>query len=436
MKFLPLFAANIFWFSISFPARLSPDSIEILSNVKNSTWSSVHMIAYEYFVSATSLGGKFPWLTVIVQLTILSSSIYFLFQTISAKFKKINEALLTSIILVTPYGGGIATVIWADSLNCSMLVLFIAMAFRFQSFKKKREYFVFFLVSLLGTQFRKESFLVEIFVILILIISFRIPKFVQVKILTISFLAISIGAGVTAYTVEEVDKIQSPIWTNYQVMVGDLVNYSRLTDEVDLDNFVGNFASRETVEASSECQNIFSVVFSPGFQDNGLKKVESKIVITWIRESIRHLPSFILIHNCRAGNFLPPPLGFSPKYVYWIPPGQIPNELGYSGQSTLTMPIQVSNLVWTLLQAFGLFIGWPGFIIFVALIFGFRIHKIPEIRTLLTISVLHGFLMYIFAPAPDFRLGMIPSILSLIVILIATTESKVKFRKALIFKKR
>lgn len=436
MKFLPLFAVNAFWFCISFPARLSPDSITILSNVKNQNWSSIHTIAYEYFVFVTSFGGRCIWITILVQLTLLSASVYFLIKTISIKFNKVNEVLITSAILISPYGGGIASAIWADSLNSSMVILFIALAFRFQSFTKKGEYLVFFFIALLGTQFRKESFIVEVLIVVILIFFFSLSKFVLLKIIAISLLAISIGIGFTALTIDKVEKFQSPIWTNYQVMVGDLVNYSRITDDISIDNFVETFASKETVVASSDCQNIFSVVFSPGFRDGDLEKIEQKIIVSWIRESLLNLQSFILVHNCRAGNFLPPPLGSPPQYVYWISPGQIPNELGYAGQTVIRVPVQVSNLVWNTLQTLGLFVFWPGFIIFIALILGFRVNQKPEIKTLLTAAIAHGFLMYVFAPAPDFRLGMLPSLLCLVVISLVIADYRAKHGSILIWKNR
>lgn len=118
-----LISTGLFWLIASYPANMSSDSGLIWKAIRRGTLGDWHTVSYELFVYCTSLGGRFIFLVAVTQCALVMYSIWFLIRTLRPEISRVNVDLLTGILFLIPFIGGMAVTIWKDVPFSALLVI-------------------------------------------------------------------------------------------------------------------------------------------------------------------------------------------------------------------------------------------------------------------------------------------------------------------------
>lgn len=125
---LVFFFINIYWLMALFPARMGADAAGLFGIIKNGQSTDWWTGAFYWFVKISSLNGAFPFLTSILQLTILSSSLYYFINSLPFREKIRNRALL--LFSASPIYGFFGMSIAHDLTQTAGIILLLSIELR------------------------------------------------------------------------------------------------------------------------------------------------------------------------------------------------------------------------------------------------------------------------------------------------------------------
>ena len=123
-----LLSVNLFWLLASWPINMSPDSIDVWGQVQNGDYRNDHPVTYSIFVKIFSLGGRFLPLVSAVQLIVISFGI--LLATYTLLRNLVISTYITSIIVLAPTVGSLATTLWKDVPFVGLILIGLSLLIR------------------------------------------------------------------------------------------------------------------------------------------------------------------------------------------------------------------------------------------------------------------------------------------------------------------
>ena len=125
---LVFFFINIYWLMALYPARMGADAAGLFGIIKNGQSTDWWTGAFYWFVKISSLNGAFPFLTSILQLTILSSSLYYFIN--SLPFRKTIRSRALLLFSASPLYGFFGMSIAHDLTQTSGIILLLSIELR------------------------------------------------------------------------------------------------------------------------------------------------------------------------------------------------------------------------------------------------------------------------------------------------------------------
>lgn len=420
--FLLLVLVNVFWLISSWPMSMSPDSLDVWEQVKNGVYRNDHPVTYTIFVKIFSLGGNFLPLVSAVQLILLSAGILFACFTILKNFPV--SMFITSIIMLAPTAGALATTLWKDVPFTSLILIG-------SSLVVKNFNFLGVIFLSIGASFRHNGWLLllTIAILIALLLIFRnnlLKRYLWILITasTASFLIIIMSAKL-------MDAKPASTWLTWSPALADLAYIASRTpnDASEIHETVALFSTGDSLTRSADCTNINGMVFSDGFKKNNLDKHLGKILQEFLT-LVRSNPQLILrLHLCRAQAFIPPPISSGPSYFYWTQMIIIePNDFKLTPNPPIPFIRELGLKIWGLWDSDLKLLLWPGLVTLISS-FAFliniksRLKQRGEIWTFWIIAMWGALFSIIpWSAAQDFRYALFSYLIAQIFILVTILE--------------
>jgi hypothetical protein len=414
----------VFWTWISLPARLSTDSLFILDKIQNHRWSELHTITYQIFVFLTSISGRFITLTIIFQQILLLLALQSFFKTFAPKISSRTVAYGVAILLLSPYGGGVSSAIWKDSLSVSLTIFFLAIFKNFIGSVSTRKFIPLLSCGLFLSLVRRENIYIVLVFIIFAIIYCAIKGLNKIILSFFTLIVILVPmCFATNFAMSGLLKAEkAPKWTMYQAPLVDLAYLSLKYPSEQQSSYVSKFSTGDSLKGSRYCPNIYPFVGGSGFNPSGVDNIQPGILETWFKASLAHPVDFIEVHLCRTSWALPYPLGSPPKYVYFIHPGVDANNLGFRSSSRKIVTPAIVNLGREINRVFALCL-WPGIFLTGALLITIIKRRQPYIWPMLY-CLASSFIIFLTAPVSDLRYGATISQLSCLVLILEYLKSR------------
>lgn len=427
-----------FWLAVSYPARLSADSLDLLNTIKLGTISNSHTLAYYFFIKVTSLNSQFIIGSSIAQ----SILVVFAIRELLTLVFKTNTGLiniLSGITFLTPMIGAMSVTLWKDIPFAALMLIGIIKLIKSKSTEKLSSFP--FLVLLVGSQFRHDGWL-TIFVMTLLFWVFSLfrsikpqPRLIGRLIITlvISFLIMTFLPKIAS------DQEVRP-WIRTSTLLHDLqyVNNTHpglvAAEDAAILNIIATGPSRD---GSRFCSNLNPLVYSEGFNQDFADKYSDRIIPMWLNQLFStSFDELIAAHYCRVKAFLPPPFSQGPGYVYWIHPGiDQPNPIGVKDIPHMGVLTAAANTSIKWLAINNAMFIWPGFIsmVFLLLMIGKSPLRMQPIARVILVSLVLGRITTLsaVAPAQDFRYAFLIYLIGIplifAAILIKLTKGRFKY---------
>lgn len=422
IPFLLLVLVNVFWLISSWPMSMSPDSLDVWEQVKNGVYRNDHPVTYTIFVKIFSLGGNFLPLVSAVQLMLLSAGILFACFTILRNFPV--SMFITSIIMLAPTAGALATTLWKDVPFTSLILIG-------SSLVVKNFNFIGVIFLSIGASFRHNGWLLllTIAILIALLLIFRnnlLKRYLWILITasTASFLIIIMSAKL-------MDAKPASTWLTWSPALADLAYIASRTpnDASEIHETVALFSTGDSLTRSADCTSINGMVFSDGFKKNNLDKHLGKILQEFLT-LVRSNPQLILrLHLCRAQAFIPPPISSGPSYFYWTQMIIIePNDFKLTPNPPFPFIRELGLKIWGLWDSDLKLLLWPGLVTLISS-FAFliniksRLKQRGEIWTFWIIAMWGALFSIIpWSAAQDFRYALFSYLIAQIFILVTILE--------------
>lgn len=418
------FVPAAFWLGTSFPARISGDSLAVLSDLRSGFISEWHTVLYSVFVKFTSLGGHFVFGVALVQTFLLCLSLRAFVNLFELNQKW--KSIIVFISLASPYGGGLSTTIWKDAL-----VGILALAFMHRLFQKilqntsgKSDGAMFCWGTLLAASRHEMPFTLIVAAVIFGLLSMlnRRKRFL----LPVSTLLISVSlAGILlGFSMSKITQARpNPTYVKSWILIGDLAfAASRNPEDDELNSFVDRYSSGISRQKAGICGSDTALFFSPGIDNERIASDSVLIAKQWVMNSKDYWKEYLLHHHCNSRSFLPIPISSGPSYYYLLHPGIDKNEFGLDskpfGSDNFSLILDFSNF-------FGSFLGlvlWPGLIATLLFVLTFTVRSVDFKTICLALSVLvlaRTFTLFLLIQSQDFRFASFYTIPALVVILVA-----------------
>lgn len=293
-----LISVNLFWLLASWPISMSPDSLDVWGQVLSGDYRNDHPVTYTLFVKAFSLDGILLPLVSAVQLLVLSSGILITTYTLSKNLKL--SSYITSIIMLAPTAGSLATTLWKDVPFVGLTLIGFSLLFRKSN--------IFGLLTLtLGASFRHNGWLM-LFTIAVVIL---IAAIFKNKYLIHYFWKIVAAGAISFFIIISVSNLfnakPASTWLTWSPAMADLAYLASRTpnDVSNIHETVALYSSGDSLSRSADCTNVNGLIFSSGFNQLELDKKMNQIIHEYIK-LIKSDPKLILrLHLCRSQAFLP-----------------------------------------------------------------------------------------------------------------------------------
>ncbi len=403
---------GFFWVIFSWPARLSGDSLSVLGDIKFGIQNDWHTLLYRDFVFLTSLGSNYPEFTSIIQVTLLTFSIFYLCRSLWPDGKK--PLITTFLIMATPYGGGIATTLWKDVLFCILSIASISILIQLQRNNQKIQIKVlisFSLITLITLSRHEAGFLLLIGGLYYVFLSIIAGKKSQLYFATLVIISAIIAMVLSDVSVSFRNATPVPNYVKYASFASDLAYVSsvRPGENKSLDEFVSKFSTSDSFKNASYCGTISGFFYSDGFNGEFVGQNYVTVFKHWFASWIFE-PGLMLKHRmCTAAPFTPYPLSSGPSYSYLLHPGIDTNTLGYEFRPVKFDSLVISNIANSVFSLF-LALFWPGLILTFAFMFYLFVKiRYSETKLLwfqklsIEISFFQSLLLFFFSGAQDFR---------------------------------
>ena len=355
-----LVATILFWWIVSWPINMSPDSLDIWSQIKNNSYTNSHPVTYTIFVKIISINGTSLSLVSLVQLCLFTFAIYLTSFSLTSN-KKISKFITTLIILI-PTGGSFATTLWKDVPFTSFLLLgFSLLAFN----KVKKNYILAFSFLTIGASFRHNGFFLLLVICLImLIIKIIYKKLVNPITISIIILSSIMSIFLLQTVVKVIDAKPIAPWLTWSPMLADLAYVASRTENTNLNEIheiVSTYSKDTSLQLAADCTSVNGLIFSEGFDDTKLISNLPKIQKEYLKFIYNSPEIFSRLHFCRANSFIPPPFSKGPNYYYWTQLQIIqPNNFGLQQNSPIKLIRNIGIILWDIWNENGNLLLWPG----------------------------------------------------------------------------
>lgn len=423
IPFILLTSINIFWLLSSWPMNMSPDSLNVWEQVQSGYYSNDHPVTYTIFVKILSIGGRYLPLVSIVQLIILSTGILLVCFTL---LKNISISMyITSIIMLTPTAGVLATTLWKDVPFVGLILIGFALLI-------KNIHFFGFISLALGASFRHNGWVTLLAIaglmsLAIILRSVSFKKYIY-KVFAagiLSFFIIFISAKL-------VDAKPTSTWLTWSPALADLAYLAARTpnDASNIHETVALFSTGESLTRAADCTSINGMIFSPGFNSTSLDRNLDRIIREFLI-LVKSDPKLVMrLHLCRSQAFIPPPISTGPSYFYWTQKIIIaPNNFDLKPNPPIPIIREIGLKIWKLWDSYPSYLLWPGFVILSASIFLLvnlmNILKVSrEIWLFYTITMWGALVSIIpWSAAQDFRYALLSYLIAQIFIIITLLET-------------
>jgi hypothetical protein len=440
LQFLIAFVPGIFWWLFSFPARLSADSLMTIQQVRDGVWDSWHTLAYRFFVQLTSINGQYIYLTSLSQIIICTISCLYFLKCLNIGSRRM--VVYTAILMSTPYGGGISSTIWKDSISGSLLIFLAGSAVRFIESKKtarKRESAWLLALGILFSQFRNENSIV-LLLVAILLSALAFTKHLRKRdsksgiksLAKIIAAAAVIGAVFFNLLTFIPGVVKLPASYKYLTVGSNLafVSSTLQSKDADLAEYVANFSTDESYSGASYCGNIIAFAYFKGSNWDGLVGLNPSPYVKWIQVFFKY-PHLILKHHyCNSLSFLPFPISTGPSYVYLLHDGIDQNSLNLKQDPFLRVEKWGVGAIGShLMSLFSKYL-WPGMLITIMTFVLIYKKKLLDQSSLIVMSIAYAttIILFLSVGSQDFRYATGNSILMILFFFVTIfKKTKVKF---------
>ncbi len=403
------YIAGIIWWMFSFPARLSADSLETLGYIKIGIFSQTHSVFYQFFISITSINGRFIGISSLIQVILMVYAVGRFLKVFFINASEKNLQIVRITVIASPFGGGIATTIWVDALSVIIFLLFISRIIELQNLFQLKKLLVAGWVGILFVGLRPETFYILILTgILIILISFL--KSTQMKTSTgLQIISIAIIGFIVLTTTNHFSNSEpSPRFYKVAAPLHDLAYSSKILGDNTLEKNFANIIGDEGLQGSTYCPSSVPFLFAPGNNFSEIRISNMQVYKLWLLEFLDHPVELFKLHVCRAASFIPPPFSFSAKYVYLVHPGIDQNLIGYEFKPILRLNSSVVNLLNHALSVLLKYIFWPGLLLLVAtILLAFKkVGDTSQSGLALAYIWSNSIVLFFVATAGDFRYGL------------------------------
>ena len=364
---LTLISSVIFWLIVSWPINMSPDSLDIWSQIKENSFSNSHPVTYTLFVKFFSLNGRSLVIVSLVQLLLFSIAIYFTSLTINSN-KKISK-LITVLIVLIPTGGSFATTLWKDVPFTSFLLIGFSVLLN----NRIRTKYIFAILFLtVGASFRHNGFfLLLVICVLIIIIKYFYNDVINYRLIVTLISSAFFSILLIQSLVKIMDAKPASEWLTWSPMLADLAYVASRTENTnsnEIHELVSTYSRDVSLERAADCTSVNGLIFSEGFDDSNLQNNLKSIQREYLKFLYNQPEIFSRLHLCRANSFIPPPFSSGPNYFYWTQLQIIqPNDFGLIQNSPIKLLRNLGLVFWDIWNENSKLLLWPGFFAFISL---------------------------------------------------------------------
>jgi hypothetical protein len=423
---------GITWWMFSFPARLSADSLETLGYIKLGIFSQTHSVLYQLFISITSLGGRFVGISTLVQVALMVYAVGRFLKVVFCKVSERDRQIIRIILIGSPFGGGISTTIWVDSLSVIMFLLFISRVIELQRLFNFKKLLLTYLLGIIFVGLRPETFFVLLLSGLLVVLASK-SKSTELKASNgIQIIAIAIFGFVNVLTINYItDSEPAPRFYKVAAPLHDLAYTSQILNDETLERNLPNIIGEEGLRGSEYCPTSVPFLFAPGNKFSDIEISNYQVYKLWLLEFFDHPKELLSLHICRAATFIPPPLSFSAKYVYLIHPGVDQNLIGYSFRPLILLNSSVVDFLNFILTGFLKFVFWPGMLLLIStlLVISRKANITKKSHFAMIYIWSNAVVLFLVATAGDFRYGLNIVFVALPIILVFFLERLKKLRE-------
>jgi hypothetical protein len=422
--FVYLLLVNFFWIASSWPATMTPDSLDIWGQVKSLHFNDWHPVSYTLFVLFSSCFGKFVWLTVIAQTAIVNFSIFKYLRLLMPDKPPKRIFFYLGLLMSTPFFGAMEVTIWKDTLYGALILLGITYMLESKSYSRKSILISSALIGL-GSGMRHEGWVVLLVVnVCVLFWKYRSgpsQKYLK-NYLKISMVALIISVLIPASVNFLTRATLSPSWLQTVPLLHDLEYVNNTQPELlslDSQKLLNQIASGDSAAGAKDCSATTSMIFSKGFNSSLATSYRWKIFSIFKREAQGPARSLLLYaHACRGMSFVPPPFSSHPISGYWVDSGiTTPNPFNLQ-QENLTPGIGMIRSAWIYVWEYNrTFTAWPGLhllilLILIPILVGRR--KLNDgFYYLCCFAISRHFVLIVWAVGQDYRFAFITYLFTL-----------------------
>jgi hypothetical protein len=424
-----LLSVNLFWLLASWPINMSPDSIDVWGQVQNGDYRNDHPVTYSIFVKIFSIGGRFLPLVSAVQLIVISFGI--LLATYTLLRKLVISTYITSIIVLAPTVGSLATTLWKDVPFVGLILIGLSLLIRNSN--------IFGLLILtVGASFRHNGWLMLFSIAgTILIVAFAKNQYLKKYIWKI------ISAGVISYLIiisvaKLSDAKPASTWLTWAPAMADLAYLASRTpnDASNIHETVALYSSGDSLARSADCTNVNGMAFSSGFNKLDLDEKMNQIIREYVK-LIKNDPNLILqLHQCRAQAFIPPPFSTGPSYYFWTQMNITwPNEFNLVPNPPIQEIREMGLALWIFWDTNLKILLWPGLISLISsliLLVNFVTRSNFNNESLIFWFLTMWAALFSIIPwsnAQDFRYALLSYLIAQIIVLVTLVKTVVFFKQ-------
>jgi hypothetical protein len=409
-----LIGTGLFWLLGSYPAKMSPDSSAVWKWIKRGEWNDWHTVSYELFVYITSLGGRFIFLTAVVQSSLVIYSIWSVIRTLRPNLSRAQTDALTGLIFLIPFIGGVAVSIWKDVVFSALLVIGTTRLVTPLKSRKNHLLTIFVLTS--AALFRHDGWptlLLAGLLAFALVFFFSAPSRNAIRSIgVILILSAILSAFISPALVKVMGAVESPKWFATSAFLADLqyVNAQAPMNLSDGDKKILDEISGESSRNGSlNCASVNEVVFADDFDTEAARKYWLKIGRMWL--TYMRGPSadmMVRAHLCRSGVFLPPPFANSSESMYTLPSNSEQPDDPQLAHKDVIPGLHGLVTIWSQLWQFNDHLtAWPGLHALLIFILCFYLYRTPRhkgfLLPLVVLTLSRVLILTVFGLALDFR---------------------------------
>lgn len=431
--FLSLIFVNLFWLFSSFPARLSPDSIDVISQGVSNSINNTHTVSYVYLVKIVGIGGNAIWLVSLFQLCLTTFSLYLFITVVSPRTPKERALLITAGLLATPFIGPIASTLWKDSVYNPLLLIGISLLIKSRANIKNSSFYYSTIVLCIASMFRHEAWISNIILCALLLIFSAISKTINLSKFVLPILVAAIIGPIASNAFVTISGAgPSAKWVSTSAFLKDL-QHVNLTNPGTLNvsdrRLLDAISNGQSKENARDCTGASGIVFAEGFNSMLADKHYLEIGKMWLRNLLGDAgPLLMKAHICGVQAFLPPPISTGPSATFWINDEIVTPNVLEIGVKEIIPGVRLLSQAWIGIWSNNAkYIAWPGLHLLIIFLLCFNLRNVisrDALAIICFVSLARIVTFLIFATAQDFRFVQIVYMFSLPLIWLQFREKR------------